>query len=83
MIYSTSNIHYLIYNKAYLLNRVINRALYRVIMLPPYSPGVPPVVPPSPTITWSLLPIPKYEVDWHEARPKIHPADVSSILHWG
>ena len=35
------SIYIYIYKRAYLLNRVINRALYRVIMLPPYSPGVP------------------------------------------
>ena len=42
MIYVTYNIKYLMYKKAYLLNRVINKALYRAIILPPYSPGVRP-----------------------------------------
>ena len=42
MTYLTNHIKYSIYERAFLLNRVINRALYRVIILPPCSPGVPP-----------------------------------------
>ena len=36
------NIYYLIYKKAHLLVRVLNRAIYKVIILPPCSPGAPP-----------------------------------------
>ena len=35
MRYSSYNIDYLIYKRVYLLSRVINRALYRVSILPP------------------------------------------------
>ena len=47
MTYLTYNINYLIYiyiykKKTYLLIRVFNKALYRVIILPPYVPGPPP-----------------------------------------
>ena len=47
MTYLLYKIDYLIYiyiykKKTYLLNRLTDRALYRVIILPPYSPGVPP-----------------------------------------
>ena len=44
MTYLTYTIDYLIYERAYLFNRVINRALHRVIILPPHSPWVPPIV---------------------------------------
>ena len=41
MTYLCDNINYLIYNRAYSLNRVINRALYREIILPPIPLGCP------------------------------------------
>ena len=50
MNFITYDIDYLIQRKAYLKSRVLNRAFYKVLYCPAYSPGVPPwgeyVVPP-------------------------------------
>ena len=43
MTYSWYDLDYVIYIRAYFKSRVSNRTLYKVIILPPYSPGVPPL----------------------------------------